>query len=227
MAFRLLETVLFASWAVRRAAFPVMSSTSDPARARASLQQAISVVAVLYVPFAALVLLDAPGILGAIFGDPYDRTATAALRWLALAPLLYGTAHLTTFALLARDRRAQLLRSSVIAALVGVTASCALIPPFGATGAAAAVTLSLATGAVVQLVQLRAAVGRIRITSVLALPIAIALPVTILLAATGLPTLIDGPVFALAYLPAWFLLARRDPADTSAYALLRRQAAST
>lgn len=228
VAFRLLETVLFVSWAMRRAAFPVMSAARDHGQVRASLEQAVGVVALVYVPFAAIVLADAPSILDLLFGSPYGETAAGALRWLSVAPLVYGVAHLCSFALLARDQHGRLLASSAIGAAGAALGSLVLIPAFGPAGAAAAVTLSLVLASTVQFSLLRSVIGPVRILAPLALPLLIAAPTTIGLALVRLPVLLESSAFAVVFFLAWLVSARRNDAGVaSAYALIRRHPVSS
>lgn len=228
VSFRLVETVLFASWAMRRAAFPIMSSADRHSEVRSSLEQGIGFVAVIYVPFAAIMLIDTAGILDTIYGPPYGSTASAPLRWLALAPLLYGVAHLCAFALLARNRGSRLLIASVVGAMCSVAASIVLIPRYGASGAAAAIVIALAATGGLELLLLRGVIGSTRLVAPLAVPVLVALPLALALSFTPLPGLFEAVVFAFSYCVFWFLVARRSSSDpTSVLSLIQRPTVPT
>ena len=157
-AYRLLETVFFVAWAVRRAVFPVMSSASV-SRLRTEFERALSLIAWLYLPFATLLLVEAPAVLNTLYGPPYTTLSASSLRWLALAPLFFGIAHLASYALLALERRARLLWISGIAALVNIVGNLILVPAFSGPGAAAATTGAFALSAILLVASLHGEVG--------------------------------------------------------------------
>lgn len=228
VSFRLIETVLFASWAMRRAAFPIMSAATERADVRASLEQGIGAVAVVYVPFAAVLLVNTPTVLNTIFGAPYGTTAVTTMRWLAIVPLIYGVAHLSAYALLARNQGSRLLVGAAVGAATTVVASVVLIPGYGASGAAAALVVGLVVTTAAQIFLLRQAIGAVRIVAPMATPVLIAALLSALLLVAPLPVVLEIVVFGLAYAVAWFLVARRTESDpASAYALIRRHPVPT
>jgi O-antigen/teichoic acid export membrane protein len=150
-AYRLVETVLFIAWAMGRAVFPVMSAASEAAPVRRAAEQAVAAVAAVYVPFAAVAALLATPVLELLYGPAYAAEAAGTLRWLAPTPLLFAFTYLLNCVLLARDRSGRALVGTMAAAALNVVVNVALVPRFGATGAAAATTLSYAAQTLVLL----------------------------------------------------------------------------
>lgn len=141
-AYRLLETILFVSWAVAKAVFPVMSASTEPWRVRRGVEQGLAAVGVLYIPFGVGLAIEAEAVLHALYGEPYASQGASSAQWLAAAPLFFAAAYLGSYALLARERRWTVVVSSLAALVVNVVANLALIPTFSAAGAAAATTLA-------------------------------------------------------------------------------------
>src|SRR5205814_6334014 len=81
-SYRLLETVLFLSWAVSRAVLPSMATSADPARVRRGLEQGIAALAVLYVPFGVGLWIEAGPVLHLLYGGAYAAAGATAARWL-------------------------------------------------------------------------------------------------------------------------------------------------
>jgi O-antigen/teichoic acid export membrane protein len=209
VAYRLLETVLFVTWAVNHAVFPVMSASTEPSALRRGVERGTSAAAFVYLPFAAVCLAEAPAIIRLLYGSRYVDPSATVLRWLALAPMIYAVAYLGVSALVARDRtRAMVVAAS--AALVGnVALNVALIPSHGGVGAAVATTLSYAVELVVVLVVLRRLAGHVRLVSAVRVPLVAASLVVGLLVVSSLPLLADLALAGLLYLAAWWAMARR------------------
>lgn len=169
-AYRLLETVLFVAFAVSRAVFPVLSAEATPAKVRYGLEQAVSVTALVYVPFAAVLLLRPQALLDLLYGAEYAREGTGVLQLLALAPLLYGAAYLAGYALIALAQTRRLLLVTAGATLLNLGLNVVLIPRDGAHGAAAATTLTFLAQAVALVVVLARLVGTPALHRGLAVP---------------------------------------------------------
>lgn len=207
-AYRLIEAVLFLSWAVKRAVFPVMSAATETARVRRGLEQALAALAVLYLPFAVGLWIEAGPALDLLYGEPYATESLGALRWLAPTPMVFAIGFLGSFALLARGRRLAILLSSLAAAAANVALNLALIPSLGGTGAAIATSISYAGEAAIVLIMLRPVIGRVRLERALLLPL---LPCAVMGAALlslRLPLLVEAPLGLAVYAAAWLPLAR-------------------
>lgn len=144
VAYRLVETVLFVSWSVTRATFPVMSERDDPRHARRAWERSIAAISTIYLPFGVVALVKGEAVLGLIFGAQYADAATSALQWLAPAPLLFAMAFLGGYSLIAINRVRVVAAASAIALVVNVGLNVLAIPHYGIAGAAMVTTVSIA-----------------------------------------------------------------------------------
>ncbi|AMT95078.1 hypothetical protein A2T55_16310 [Brevibacterium linens] len=155
-AFRLYETVLFLSFAVGAAVFPLMSVTESARELRKLIEGTINILCGFYLPFAAVCLIDATGMIDLVFGGQYVADASQALRWLAPAPLLFAVAFIGRTALVASSSTRSLLISAVASTGALLLLCLLLVPIIGAAGATIALTSSLAVEAVIMVFFLRA-----------------------------------------------------------------------
>ncbi len=209
VAFRLMETVLFLSWAVTRAIFPVMSAATDPAQIRRGVEQGIAALSAAFVPFGMILLVEGRGVLELLFGPPYGETSVGALQWLAISPLLFGVAFLATSALLARGRDIRDLLASLVALVANVVINLFLIPMLGPTGAAVATTASLLLQVVILLALVRREIGSVRLASGLLVPVGATLPALAVVVFVPGPLLVGLAAAGVAYAGAWYALASR------------------
>jgi O-antigen/teichoic acid export membrane protein len=209
VAYRLLETVLFVTWAVNHAVFPVMSASTEPSALRRGVERGTSAAAFIYLPFAAVSLAEAPAIIRLLYGSRYVDPSATVLRWLALAPMIYAVAYLGVSALVSRDRTRAMVVAASVALLANVALNVALIPSLGGVGAAVATTLSYAVELVVVLVVLRRLAGVVRLVSAVRVPLVASALVAGLLVASPLPLLVDLALAGALYLVVWWALARR------------------
>lgn len=226
VAYRLLETVLFVAYAVNHSVFPVMSQTGSGGRARLGLERGLAAAGFVYVPFAAVVVVEPQAVLTLLFGADYAGSAPI-LRWLAPVPLLFTAAYLGQSALIARDLTRPMLVAAVSATVVNVGLNLSLIPTLAGVGAAMATTVSYAVQVLVVTVFLRRGdVGRIRLLRPLYEAAAGALVVAAVLLLLELPILVELPLAGTAYVAAWYCLARRTAPEQVAVVggLLRRTA---
>ncbi len=207
-AYRLLETVLFVSWAVAKAVFPVMSASTHSWRVRRGVEQGLAAVGLLYVPFGVGLLIEAEPVLRVLYGHHYAVTGTLSVRWLAMAPLVFAAAYLGAYGLLARERRWQVVTVSLVALGVNVGLNLVLIPAFSSTGAAAATTLSYLVEALVTFALLAPDTGWPRLARGLA-PSTVAsgaMAIVLLVVRAGLA--VEVPLGVALYVAAWYPLAR-------------------
>ncbi len=209
VAYRLLETVLFVSYAVHQAVFPVMSATSSGPRQRAAYERALAVVAFVYLPFAVVSVLEGDAVIGVLFGDSYEDESGRALAWLAPAPLLFAGSLFGTALLMALLRTRAMLIASSVALLVNLALNLVLIPPYGAAGAAAATTVAYAVQTVVVLAVLRGLAPRPRFFPPLGPAAVAALALAVALAVVRAPVLVELGLGAVVYLMVWLLVVRR------------------
>ncbi|MBD8869500.1 oligosaccharide flippase family protein [Nocardioides donggukensis] len=213
VAYRLLETVLFVSYAVHQAVLPVMSATSSGPRQRSAYERALAVVAFVYLPFAVVSVLEGDAVVGLLFGEGYEVESGRALAWLAPAPLLFAGSLFGTALLMALLRSRAMLVASSVALLTNLALNLVLIPPYGASGAAAATTAAYAVQTVVVLAILRGLDPRPRFLPPL-VPAAVAsLGLAAALALVRAPVLVELGLGAGVYLLGWVLVVRRIAPD--------------
>lgn len=209
-AYRLLETVLFLTWTLNNALFPTVAADPSFERVAEGLRRGLAVAATAYLPFGVLLLLRPEDLLSLLYGGNYVEPGAPVLRWLALAPMAFAIGYFTSYALLALERRGQVLAASVIAAVVNVAGNLALIPLFGATGAAAATTVCYALEGVILVRWLRARVGGqpLALLRPFMAPAVATAPFALVLL-VPLPVLVVTPLAGAVYLGTWLLVVRR------------------
>ncbi|MEX5720537.1 oligosaccharide flippase family protein [Geodermatophilus maliterrae] len=211
--YRLVETVLFVTWAVSRVTYPAMASAADLASLRRALSSGLSVTAFVFAPFAALMIVRGPDVLALLFGDYYADTGATVLRVLALTPLAFAVGYLFSYAFVAQGRNGVALVTSLIAAVANLVANLLLLPPLSTLGAALTTTGSYLLEALLLVAVARRSFGALGMVSALALPMLSSVPAAAV-ALIPLPVL---PALVLAgacYLAVWLLAARRwQPAN--------------
>lgn len=217
VAYRLVETVLFVSHAVKQAIFPVMSAGS-PDRIRRGYGNALTAAAFVYLPFAVVCVVEGHRVLDLLFGEPYAAASRDVLSWLAPSPLLFAAAYFGSTALVARQRHLVVLLAASCALATNVVANLVLIPKLAGVGAAAANSMAYA----VQLGVVYVAARRSGIGIRLARPLVeVALAAGVLawfLVALDADLVVELVGGAVVYLAAWVLLARRLSPDHVAVA---------
>lgn len=207
VAYRLLETVLFVAYAVKQAVLPVMSAAAG--RVRRGVEQGLAVAGLLYLPFAAVVLVEAERVLGLLFGDPYGQQAADVLRWLAPVPVLFAAAYLGQAALVARGRQRTMLIAALWATASNLSVNLVLIPRYAGVGAAIATTLSYVVQVGIVHRDLRRGEGRLRLLRPLAETSVAALVLAAVLLLLDLPLLVELGLGGVVYLAVWWALVRR------------------
>jgi O-antigen/teichoic acid export membrane protein len=209
-AYRLLETMTLFTWTISRALLPVMSASSSPSRIRRGVEQGIAVSAFIYVPFAAVSLIEAPAVIRLLFGSAYAEQSAPALRWLAFAPLLFAVAYYGVAALVSQERSIGMVITASTATVVNIGLNLALIPALAGTGAALATTLSYLVESVVALLLCSPLTGRVRIWRPLLAPSAAGLVMAGVLVGLRLPVVLEVLLAGAAYLLVWVPVVRRS-----------------
>lgn len=212
-AYRLIETVLFVVFALRSAVFPVINATDAPGLVRRGTETGLAAIALVYLPFGAICLVEARPLLALLYGSSYAAQSTDVLRWLAFAPLVYGIAFLVNAALQARRRFRPMLLGAVVATVTNVGLNLLLIPRYGGTAAAFTTTLSYALESVIVLLALRRVDGTVRLARPLLESALASAAAAVVLLVLPLPLLAELPAAGLVYIAAWGLLARRWSPD--------------
>jgi O-antigen/teichoic acid export membrane protein len=210
-AYRLFDTSLFIAFSVNGALFPLMSANRDDgAFVARTLGSGLATLGVLYLPFAALCLVDPHGLLTLLFGASFGQVSAGALRALAAAPMVFGLAYLASSALMAVRRTRGLLVAAIIAVIVNVGLNLALIPPLSGTGAAIVTTVSYLVEGALLLWLLRRVTGtRVRLMRPLLPAAGASVVFGLLLAALPLPVIAEVVVSGVVAAFVWLLLVRR------------------
>ncbi|XAS77179.1 oligosaccharide flippase family protein [Dermatophilaceae bacterium Sec6.4] len=209
-AYRLLETVLFVSWSLSRVLTPSFAKPDiDRADFARTIRTGYALISALYLPYCAVLLVRGDQLVGLLFGPDFAKTHVVA--WLAVTPLVFGMAHLSGSALLARRPDPIVLIASLAALVTNIALNLLLIPTWGATGAAAATSASYLVQMGINYTGLRRRVpGSTMDRSVLVAAGCAALMGLAMLAPS--PVFIAVPVGAVVYLLAWDRISLRfDP----------------
>ena len=209
VAYRLLETVLFVSFAVNQAILPVMSATTDVTRIRSAYERGLSVAAFVYLPFAVVCLVEGTRILDLTFGGDYAQSSAPILNWLVPAPLLYAMAFFGSSVLISRDLVKGMLLAAIIATVANVGLNLWLIPLYSGTGAAVATTVSYAVQAVATLLIVRHSVTSMNVVRPLVEAAVASAVLAAVLVVLDLPLLVELALGGVVYLAAWYVIARR------------------
>ncbi|MGI8624269.1 MAG: oligosaccharide flippase family protein [Solirubrobacteraceae bacterium] len=155
VALRLADAAYLLALTAGQALLPSISSlvTDDPRRATRLIWRLIGVAVLVGTAIAALIVPFAPQLAGALFGSSYESSGHL-LAVVALSLPLMGAFWISWFALVAMGGERAVLRVSVVAAMIALTAGGSVIPADGAVGASwvyVAVLATLASGTVLAL----------------------------------------------------------------------------
>ena len=207
-AYRLFETVLFLTWAVVGATAPLMNArAADRQEVRRLVESGLVVLGFVYAPFAAVCLAEGHAVLELVYGERYVG-ATAAVQWLAGAPLVYAAAGVLGAALIALGRLSAVALAAFGALVVNIALNLLLIPSLSGTGAALATTSSFAVEAALSLVFVSRYLPQLRIIAPLSETLAAAAVLGVALALVGLPLLVELPLGLAGYAALWLALVR-------------------
>lgn len=226
-AYRLLETVLFVSWSLSRVLTPSLSAAQiDPGVFATTIRTGYTLISAIYLPYCAVLLVRGDELVALLFGPGFAQLHVVA--WLAVTPLLFGMAHLSGSALLARRPGPIVLIASAAALVINIALNLALIPRWGAAGAAAATSGSYLVQMGVNYTGLRRRVPDARVDRGVLVAAGCATLMGVVLLAPA-PALAAIAVGVLVYVAAWDFASRRyDPARRAMLLdfLLRRGAAA-
>ena len=208
-AYRLLETVLFVTFAINQAIFPVMSAATSPDQIRRGFERGLAVAGFVYLPFAAVCLVDGQGIVRLLYGDDYVRSSSEILAWLTPSPLLYAVAFFGSSVLMARKQPAGMLTAAVVATGVNVGLNLWLIPAHVGVGAAVATSVSYGVYALVIHLFLRRTVSSVALLRPLREVALASLVLAGVLWVLPLPLLVELVLGGITFLGTWLSLARR------------------
>ena len=141
-AYKLMETSLFLSDSLIRAAMPAMLYAKSPADVGRILRAFFATAAVFYVPLAIALTLRGDELLALLFGSEYGpggRTALIALSWALLA--LVGLSVMTT-ALLVTNHSPDVAAVAFVTMVLKLGIVWPLVDRWGALGAGIAVAIA-------------------------------------------------------------------------------------
>jgi O-antigen/teichoic acid export membrane protein len=208
VAYRILETVLFVTFAVNQAIFPVMSATTQIERIRKAYERGLAVIAFVYLPFATVCVVEGGRVIELLFGARYADSAEPILQWLAPAPMFYAVAFFGAAVLYSRQRQVETLVAAATATAVNVAVNVALIPRWEGTGAAVATSVSYLVHSAIILFAVRRSGIKVGIGRPLLESAVAALALGVLLALLSLPLLVELALGGLLYLGVWTALSR-------------------
>jgi len=147
------EVLLYLPSSAATALLPLIARTESERRAQETLRAFRSVVFVTAAGVAAAALLG-PFVLPAVFGDAFDESV---FPFLWLLPGTFGFAASSVFsnALVGSSSPGLSSVGPIVSLVVGFGLDLALIPPYGATGAAAAASVAFLSGGATALVTYR------------------------------------------------------------------------
>lgn len=213
--YRLLETVLFVTWATAQAVFPVIASAPDEASLRRGFSRSLAVVGAVLLPYAVVLTMRGPELLGLLYGPSYEAGGAAVVRLLGPAPLVFAASFLLAYVLMAARPTPLVALASLTALIFNVVLNLTLIPVWGAAGAAFATTAAYLAETVVLVVMVRALVsprGWLPGLRRGLAPAACGAVVLALVLAAGLPLVPSLLTGAALYCATWYVTARRiDP----------------
>ncbi|MGI8632696.1 MAG: oligosaccharide flippase family protein [Solirubrobacterales bacterium] len=141
VSFRIVEILTGVPWLVAGTAFPILARAAgnNPERFRSAVQRMVEVSVAIGLGIAVTLVAFADIAVFVIAGDGFSVSVNA-LRILGgalVGTFLFAT---LTFAMLALREHRTILLANLTALVIALVLSFALIPPFGAIGAAAATT---------------------------------------------------------------------------------------
>ncbi|HEV2771101.1 MAG TPA: flippase [Solirubrobacteraceae bacterium] len=214
-AYRVVEATMFLSWYFGGAVMPWIAragagTAGDLAR---GYEIALKAVTAMLVPLAVTFAVLAGPIVGLLYGDGYEE-AVLPLRLLSAMTLLYGVNYLASTFFIGRDRPGAFGRLLVVVVLQNILFNAALIPQYGAAGAAFNAALSGVLLALLGFRQASRVVGSVRTSRPFVSPVlaAAAMALAMLLAASlpVLSLLVGAVVYPAAFAAAERLLFPRD-----------------
>lgn len=208
VSYRLFETVLFLTYSVNAVLFALMSTATETARIARTYGRGAMVAAFLYLPFAAVCLVEAESVLGLLYGAGYAEQASGALRWLGFAPLVYALCYFGNSVAFALGRRGAALAAASAALGVTVVLDLLLLPRYEGTGAAAVTLLGYAVDFGVLVYVLRTVITLAAVVRALVDPAIAAVALAGALVVLDLPVVTELVIGAVTYVAVWLGVAR-------------------
>lgn len=138
--YRMLEATLFLAWSVGGSVLPMYSYLQRESRPplRQVFEGSLKFALVILTPVGVALLVCARPIVDLFYGLPKFDGTVPVLRWLALAAVVYPIGYLSGELVAVRRPGRFVILSSAAVAVFNIVINLALIPVYGAAGAAAA-----------------------------------------------------------------------------------------
>jgi O-antigen/teichoic acid export membrane protein len=153
VAVNVSEVLLYLPSSAATALLPLIARTEHSRRGQETLRAFRSVIFVTAVGVCAAALLG-PLVLPAVFGDAFDESVIPFL-WLLPGTFGYAASAVFSNALVGSSSPGLSSLGPMVSLVVGFGLDLALIPPFGATGAAAAASVAFLVGGATALITYR------------------------------------------------------------------------
>jgi O-antigen/teichoic acid export membrane protein len=153
VAVNVSEVLLYLPSSAATALLPLIARTESSRRGQQTLRAFRSVIFVTAVGVGAAALLG-PVVLPAVFGDAFDESVIPFL-WLLPGTFGYAASAVFSSALVGSSSPGLSSLGPIVSLVVGFALDLALIPPFGATGAAAAASVAFLIGGATALITYR------------------------------------------------------------------------
>jgi O-antigen/teichoic acid export membrane protein len=172
-AYRLFESSAFFSTIFGLSAYPALSRlTADTRPTIGQAYEKGSKALVLFLlPAGVALVLFADPVIAVLYGSEYADSASV-LSLLAIAIPLWALLVFTMFVLAAGQRQRAISWALALGVATNIGLNFALIPPYSADGAAAAMTISLAITDVILIAVAVRTTGDVRLTRIWAAPLA-------------------------------------------------------
>lgn len=227
-AFRLIEATMFIGWSFSAAMLPWFSSESTPKRLGGGFEMGTKATAAVLMPVGLAFILFAEPIIDLLYGSGYEA-AIVPLRYLGVMVVLVGINDLAAILLIARERPLAFAAASAAVLAANIGMNVALIPPYGATGAAFAAAASALMLFLLGFLLVRSLTGRVSLIRSLASPALAGGTATAVVLLSGLPVIPAAAAGLVAYGAVFTVFEHLVfPDDLSAYLqVVRRSAPKT
>jgi O-antigen/teichoic acid export membrane protein len=226
-AFRLIEATMFIGWSFSAAMLPWFSSESTPKRLGGGFEMGTKATAAVLTPVGLAFVLFAEPIIDLLYGAEY-ADAIVPLRYLGVMVVLVGINDLAAILLIARERPLAFASAAAGVLVSNIALNFALIPAYGATGAAFTAALSALMLFVLGFLLVRSLTGRVRLGRALAGPTLAGGVGAGVVLFTGLPVIPAAAAGLVAYGAVFIVFERiAFPHDLGAYLqVVRRRSTS-
>jgi O-antigen/teichoic acid export membrane protein len=198
-AFRLIEATMFIGWSFSAAMLPWFAAqATGREKLAAGFELGTKATAAVLVPVGLTFVLFADPLIELLYGSHYEA-AVEPLRYLGAMVVFLGINDLAAMLLIARERPLAFARVAGIVLVFNVALNAALIPAYGASGAAFTAALSSFVLFALGFVLVRSLIGRVRLVRPLGSPLVGGTAAAAVVLLGGLPPVAEAVLGGLAY----------------------------